>query len=82
MALIIDGTTFNGWWKFTPDHTAPNEFQMIPKLASIDYTVTTATEGAISYGLTGYVTGTDTIDGEGNLLDTSEKVAQYLSDKR
>ena len=80
MALIIDGSTYRKWWKFTADHTAPNEYQMIPKHASIDYTVTAATEGSISYGLTGYATDATTIDENGNELDTSAKVAKYLNE--
>jgi hypothetical protein len=82
MALIIDGSTFPGFWKFTADHLAPNDFQTVPKFAQIDFVSTGVAEGNITYGGTGYLTGATTIDENGNALDTSIKVARYLSDNR
>ena len=82
MAAIIDGSTYKGFWKLTGDHTFLAGFQLIPKHANIDFTSTNVSEGSITYAGNSTLTDADTIDENGNALNTSAKVAQYLSDNR
>lgn len=82
MAVIIDGSTYKGYWKLTGDHTFLAGFQTVPKSYPIDFVSTNVAEGTITIGGTGYLTDADTVDENGNALNTSAKVAQYLSDNR
>lgn len=85
MATVIDGTTLNGYWKLYDDGT-PSDFVQVPKESmffksfGVDfgrfYFVSDYTSSAHIASIT---TSTDTVDGNGNLLDTSAKICEYLS---
>ncbi len=82
MAAIIDGTTFNGYWKLTPNHASPLVYSVVSKhaleLTSSDATSgTLSTEGGVSVSF-----DSTCIDENGNALNTVAKVSQYLSDNR
>lgn len=80
----IDGVTNKGFWTATKDNTAPLEQKLIPK-GELWFKATDDVSGGIymisdNQFVTQIVqTDTGTLDHDGNLLDTSEKVAQYLS---
>ena len=85
MALIIDGSSKKGYWKITSNSGIPNAYYVIQKDKILFESI--AADGGVLRDLSGnnlINTGTDanTIDENGNALDTSEKIAQYLSDNR
>lgn len=87
MAAIIDGHTYPGLWKLTPDNSSPNAFYIIPKRAVYVKPVD-ATSGSFylvsdpsaSTALMTY--NSSAIDELGNALNTSAKVSDYLSKNR
>lgn len=85
MASIIDGSTYAGYWKITPDDSTPDIWYQIPK-DKIIFKPSDAGEGVIRFvfGTEQVVTGTDanTVDEFGNALDTSAKVAEYITANR
>ena len=83
MAAIIDGSTYKGFWRIVTDSAAPNEFFLIAKVNGIRFDSGGAAVGAVIIDAsTSVATDSATIDGLGNTLETSAKVAQYLSDNR
>lgn len=83
MAAIIDGSTYKGFWRIVSDSVAPNEYFLLPKANGIRFDSGGAAGGAIYIDAGSQVsTDADTIDENGNALNTSAKVAQYLSDNR
>lgn len=86
MAAIIDGSTYKGFWKITPDDASPNTYRLGEKKAGIYLTASDATSGELILGSnTGSpitITFASCEDENGNALDTSAKIAQYLSDNR
>lgn len=84
MAAIIDGSTYAGFFKITQDHASPNAYYIMPK-HGVFFQAVDATTGSIkTLGNTdlNISTGADTEDENGNALDTSAKVARYLSDNK
>lgn len=87
MAAIIDGSTYQKYFKLTADDASPAAYFLIPKdhcvFQSID-----ATHGSIfpagdlSDIALNFATTGSTEDENGNALDTSDKVSQYLNDNK
>lgn len=83
MAAIIDGSTYKGYWRIVADNGAPTEYFLIPKVNGIRFDSGGTAVGVIYIDAGSSVaTDADTIDENGNALNTSAKVAQYLSDNR
>ena len=83
MAAIIDGSTHPGFFKLYDDAT-PEVFTLAPK-SSVLFTAADATSGAIKVlgnADVNFGTASTTEDENGNALDTSAKVALYLSGNR
>ncbi len=81
-AVQIDGTTYKGYWKLTVTTGEPDVFTLIPKAKEIRITTVTETEGSLVCGNFDYEFDADTTGGNGEVLDTAVKIAQYLSDYR
>lgn len=88
MALVIDGTTLEGYWKIYDDGT-PTDYAQVPKGKM--YFNTNGINTGFFYFVSDFnksnriltlPTDTTTKDHEGNLLDTSAKVCEYLSNWR
>lgn len=81
MASIIDGVTYKGYWKLTPDDTKLNEYKVVPKESIYYCTInlhivfTSDPNGAHAI----IHTDANTMDHLGNKLNTPAKVAEYLS---
>lgn len=83
MAAIIDGTTYSGYWRIVSDSVTPNEFFLLPKTNGIRFDSGGDAIGSLILDAGSSVsTDSATVDGNGNALNTSAKVAQYLSDNR
>lgn len=87
MAAIIDGHTYPGLWKLTPDNSSPNAFYAIPK-GKIYFQPSSATSGNFYFvsdpsGSAGIMsTDASTVDELGSALNTSVKISTYLSNNR
>lgn len=87
MAAIIDGHTYPGLWKLTPDDSSPNAFYAIPK-GKIYFKPSDATNGNLYFisdssgSASICATSSATIDELGNALNTSAKISDYLSKNR
>ena len=84
MAAIIDGSSHPGYFKLTPDDSAATAYFLIPK-HGVHFQSSDATSGSIKvlgYADLNFYTGANTEDENGNVLDTSAKVARYLADNK
>lgn len=80
MAAIIDGTTYEGYWKLTPANSSPDEFYLIPKGQIVFDAIERKLCFVSDFGLTTTLVtvASDTIDGQGNALATNSAVSEYL----
>lgn len=84
MAAIIDGSTYNGYYKITPTDNDLNAYYVVPK-SSFFFSAVDATTGAIKSGESADInvsTDANTIDENDNALDTPAKVDLYISQNR
>lgn len=82
-AVVIDGTTYKGYWKLTASAGEPDAFVVYPKTLGVIVTTLSATEGSIKAGPNfDQEFDENTTGGNGEELDTAAKIAQYLSDYR
>lgn len=87
MALIIDGTTYKGFWKLTPDNASADVWYMVPK-DNIIQIPADATGGKLRLEADPAGNNFDInydatcIDGDGNALATSAAIANYISQNR
>lgn len=80
----IKGTEYNGYWVTILDNNDTTQYIQIPK-GEIYFKSTDVSAGEIhlisDVSVSNILVNTDanTLDADGNLLDTSDKIAQYLS---
>lgn len=81
MAAIIDGTTYSGYWKLTPDDASPNSYYLVPKdkiyFRSDNNQIYLLADISASTPLV--TTSATTVDGDGNALATDAAVSEYIS---
>lgn len=86
MASIIDGSTYAGFWKITPDDSSPDTYRLAEKKSGIIFKSQDAVNGELLLGddtqNSVAITFADCEDEFGNALNTSAKIAQYLRDNR
>lgn len=87
MAAIIDGSTYNGFWKITADSGIADVWYMVPKY-DLFQAPATATTGKLRLEADPAGNNFDisydanTIDENGNALATSAAIANYISQNR
>lgn len=87
MATKIDGSTLKGYWKITPDTGSPLAYYEVPKPLLV-FQSQNATDGrlflASDFSFSSPIMSTDanTINENGDALNTAAKVADYITNNR
>ena len=89
MAAIIDGSTYKGYFKITPDDGAPLVFYALPKVCGIGFNGIDADGfnlvaggGAFPSVTISLSIGNGVEDESGNSLTTISEILTYFSDNR
>lgn len=79
MAAIIDGTTYSGYWKLTPNDASPNDYYLIPKGEIFFNPTASGIFFTSDNGSSAAIIGIPTLDGDGNTLADNAAVSEYIS---